>query len=112
EVIWVPVYRAREGKRGTVLEICGTSANLAIAEYVHAFLSATAERLWREHKRDHEIDFDRDRRTYLAGVMTGFAEKLAQQSAMHKSAGLVWVKDGDLESFFRRRHPHVRHVRH
>jgi hypothetical protein len=112
EVIWVPVYRAREGKRGSVLEICGTSANLSIAEYVHAFLTETAERLWREHKRTHSIGKDRDRRTYLAGVMTGFAEKLARQSAHHKTAGLVWIKDGDLESFFRRRHPHVRHVRH
>jgi hypothetical protein len=45
-------------------------------------------------------------------VMTGFAEKLARQSSAHKQAGLVWVKDGDLETFFRRRHPYVRHVRH
>jgi hypothetical protein len=112
EVIWVPVYRAREGKRGSVLEICGTSANLAIAEYVHAFLTETAERLWREHKRDRGIVLDRDRRTYLAGVMTGFAEKLARQATVNRAAGLVWVKDGDLETFFRRRHPHVRHVRH
>jgi hypothetical protein len=112
EVIWVPVYRVSEGKRGSVLEICGTSANLAIAEYVHAFLSETAERLWREHKDLHDIGFDRDRRTYLAGVMTGFAEKLARQATTHRSEGLVWVKDGDLAHFFRRRHPHVRHVRH
>lgn len=112
EVIWVPVYRALAGKRGSVLEICGTSANLAIAEYVHAFMTETAERLWRDHKKAHGITLDRDRRTYLAGVMTGFAEKLGRQAASHKAHGLVWVKDGDLEGFFRRRHPHVRHVRH
>ena len=29
-----------------------------------------------------------------------------------RSEGLVWVKDGDLTGYFRRRHPHVRHVRH
>ena len=46
EVIWVPVYRALEGKRGSVLELCGTPANLAMAEYVHAYLTRTAEQLW------------------------------------------------------------------
>ena len=112
EVIWVPVYRPREGKRGSVVEICGTAANLAIAEYVHAFLTETAERLWRDHKRAHRIGGNRDRRTYLAGVMTGFAEKLGRQTTKHIEQGLVWVRDADLGSFFRRRHPYVRHVRH
>jgi hypothetical protein len=112
EVIWVPVYRAREGKRGSVLEVCGSDANLAMAEYVHAFLTQTAARLWEEHKRAHAIRSNMDRRTYLAGVMTGFAEKLARQARVHAEDGLVWVKDGDLEGFFRTRHPYVRHVRH
>ncbi|HEY6463290.1 MAG TPA: DUF2786 domain-containing protein [Polyangiaceae bacterium] len=112
EAIWVPVYRPLEGKRGSVLEICGTRSNLAIAEYVHGFLHATAERLWNDHRRDRGIRTNRDRRTYLAGVMVGFADKLAQQEKRSKSEGLVWVKDGDLEHYFRRRHPYVRHVRH
>ena len=46
EGIWIPVYRPLEAKRGSVLEICGSSANLAIAEYVHGFLHQTADRLW------------------------------------------------------------------
>jgi hypothetical protein len=112
EAIWVPVYRPLEGKRGSVLEICGTQANLSIAEYVHGFMLETAERLWRDHKREAGIDSDRERRTYLAGVMAGFAEKLARQSTASRSEGLVWVRDGDLVGFFRRRHPYVRHVRH
>jgi Protein of unknown function (DUF2786)/SprT-like family len=112
EVIWVPVYRPLEGKRGSVLEVCGTRANLAMAEYVHAFLTQTADRLWAEHKRETLSRSNRDRRTFLAGVMAGFADKLARQSAGHKKEGLVWVKDGDLQGFFRRRHPYIRHVRH
>ncbi|HEY1691086.1 MAG TPA: DUF2786 domain-containing protein [Polyangiaceae bacterium] len=112
EAIWVPVYRALEGKRGSVLEICGTRSNLAIAEYAHGFLHATAERLWREHRNERGIHTNRDRRAYLAGVMVGFADKLAQQDKRSRSEGLVWVKDGDLERYFRRRHPYVRHVRH
>jgi hypothetical protein len=112
EAIWIPVYRPLEGKRASVLEICGTRSNLAIAEYVHGFLHATAERLWRAHKRAQAIGSDRDRRTYLAGVMAGFADKLARQEARSRSEGLVWVRDGDLATYFRRRHPYVRHVRH
>jgi predicted SprT family Zn-dependent metalloprotease len=112
EAIWVPVYRPLEGKRGSVLEICGTRANLAIAEYVHGFLRETADRLWCDHRRTNAISSNRERRAYLAGVMTGFADTLARQAAKSRSQGLVWVGDGDLARYFRRRHPHVRHVRH
>src|SRR3954471_25086782 len=31
QTIWVPVWRALEGKRGSVLEICGSKANLELA---------------------------------------------------------------------------------
>jgi hypothetical protein len=112
DVIWVPVYRVLEGKRGTVLELCGSEPNLAMAEYVHAFLTNTAEQLWAEHKRSEKIRSNRDRRVFLAGVMTGFADKLARQSVMHQEEGLVWVRDADLGGFFRKRHPHIRHVRY
>ena len=112
EAIWVPVYRPREGKRGSVLEICGSDENLEIAEYVHGYLEATAERLWREHKDKHAIRSDRERRTYKAGVMTGMQDKLNREAKKSASAGLVWVADGDLVSFFRQRHPHVRHIRY
>ena len=112
EAIWVPVYRPLEGKRGSVLEIVGSRANLSIAEYVHGFLLETAERLWRDHRQARGIRSDRDRRTYLAGVMVGFAETLARQERRSREEGLVWVKDGDLGRYFRHRHPHVRHIRH
>jgi len=112
EAIWIPVYRPREGKRGSVLEICGSAENVEIAEYVHGYLVATAERLWREHKAKHGIRGDRDRRTFLAGVMTGMSEKLARESKKSEEAGLVWVADGDLTKYFRKRHPYVRHIRY
>lgn len=112
ETIWVPCYRPREGKRASVLEVCGTPENLEIAEYVHGYLLETAERLWREHKERYGLRSDRDRRTYLAGVMTGMNDKLARESKKSEEAGLVWIADGDLERWFRTRHPHVRHVRY
>ncbi|MBX3189082.1 MAG: SprT-like domain-containing protein [Labilithrix sp.] len=112
EAIWVPVYRPHEGKRGSVLEICGTPENMEIAEYVHGYLVQTAARLWEEHKLEHGIASNRDRRTFLAGVMSGMSDKLAREAKKSATAGLVWVADGDLETYFRRRHPHVRHVRY
>ena len=75
-VIWTPSYLAGAGRRGYVLELCGTPANLEVAAYVHAFLTDTALRLWREHKRALGIRSDQDRRRFCAGVMAGFDEKL------------------------------------
>jgi hypothetical protein len=111
EVIWVPVYRPFEKKRGQVLEICGTLPNLEMAAYVHAFLSESAERLWNEHKREQGIESNRDRRTYLAGVIEGFREKLVAETKKHREHGMVWVGDADLETYYRKRHPHIRHTR-
>jgi hypothetical protein len=112
EVIWVPVYRPLEAKRGSVLEACGTPANLEMAAYVHAFLTHTADHLWREHKQAKDIRGDRERRTFLAGVMVGFLEKLNAQRTEHRQQGLVWVGDADLDGFYRKRHPRIVQVRH
>lgn len=112
EAIWVPVYRPAEGKRGSVLEICGTPQNVEIAEYVHGYLIETAARMWRDYKISVDIRSDRERRTFLAGVMSGFSEKLAREAKASREAGLVWVADGDLATYFRKRHPHVRHIRY
>jgi hypothetical protein len=112
EVIWVPVYRPMEGKRGSVLEVCGTEDNLEMAAYVHAFLLRTGEQLWREHQRELGIRSNRDRRTFMAGVMSGFLEKLRRQKTEAREQGLVWVGDADLRGFYKRRHPHIHHARY
>src|SRR5262249_50986261 len=64
EVIWVPVWRARQGKRGSVLEVCGTAVNLEMAAYVYDFLMATADRLWDDYKRAQRLSSNRDRLTF------------------------------------------------
>lgn len=111
EAIWVPGYRPEDGKRGSVLEICGSLANLEMASYVHDFLQHTAERLWLEHKRAEGIRRDRDRRSFIAGVMEGFRERLSAEKKRSADKGLVWVGDADLRRYHRTRHPHVRSVR-
>jgi hypothetical protein len=110
EAIWVQSYDAAAGRRGSVLEICGSVDNLELAAYVHDFLHAAGERLWAEHKARTGLRLDGERRTYLAGVMLGFAERLAQQEEAQRTEGLVWRGDADLDTFFRRRHPHIRRV--
>lgn len=109
EVIWVPAYRPRDCTRASVLEVCGTHANVEMAAYVHSFLTHTAEQLWNQHKRTHDLRSNRDRRTFLAGVMAGFRDKLRAARTAQQTEGLVWIKDGDLSSFYRKRHPSIRH---
>jgi hypothetical protein len=112
EVIWVPVWRPLDGRRGSVLEVCGSPANLELAEYVHAFVNHTGERLFRELKRARSSVRGRDRERFLAGLMAGFRDKLDGERKKSRSEGLVWRGDGELHSFFRRRHPHIRMTRH
>ncbi|MCS6899529.1 MAG: DUF2786 domain-containing protein [Myxococcales bacterium] len=112
ETIWIPVFRPELGKRGTILEICGTPANLDMAAYVHSFLRETAEHLWNAHKKSTRECSNRERQRFLSGVMQGFLEKLREQAKRNEEQGLIWVKDGNLEGYFRQRHPRVRTVRY
>lgn len=112
EVIWVPVWRPLEGKRGTVLEVCGSLENVELAEYTYAFLVHTAERLWREQKRRRGIRSDGGRQSFVAGVMAGFRDKLALERKKPENRALVWSGDPALGGFFRGRHPSIRHTHH
>lgn len=112
EVIWVPAYRRHEQRRGSVLEAIGSPENLELAAYVYDFLLGSAERSWRAHKLAHGIREDRERMSYFAGVMSGFAQKLQQQASAHKREGLVWQPEAKLTQYTRQRHPYLRTVSH
>ncbi len=112
ETIWVPVWRPLEGKRGSVIEVCGTRANVEMADYAHDFLMQTSDRLWREHKRAKAIASNRDRRAFLAGVMAGFRDKLASQKKVNREHGLVWRGDPALAAYLKQRHPRSHWTRH
>jgi Protein of unknown function (DUF2786)/SprT-like family len=104
-VIWVPAYLPLDGRRGRVLELCGTPGNLDVAVFVHGFLMHTSERLWRAHKRAEGIRSDRDRRRFAAGVMIGFEEKLDAGARQSRAEGLVVHADAQREAYLRRRYP-------
>ncbi len=111
QTIWVPVWQPLLGKRGSVLEICGSQANLELADYVHAFLNLTAERLFRDF-RSTATGRGAKRLTFIAGVMAGFRDRLERERKKSKAEGLVWVGDPALEGFFRKRHPRIRWTRY
>ena len=106
------MWRHDEGKRGSQLEICGAPENVELAAYVHAFLSDTAERLYREFKRVHRLPGDGERQSYLAGVIAGFHEKLTAERRITEAEALVWVGDPALSGYLRKRHPYIRHSYH
>jgi len=105
EAIWVPSYLAKQARTGRVLELCGTLSNLEVASYVYSFMLETGERLWREHKVRHAIDSDKERRRFLVGVMSGFAEKLRSGVQESRREGLIWVGDPGLADFLNQRYP-------
>jgi hypothetical protein len=111
QVIWVSVYRPFEGKRGRVLEVCGSEDNLELASYVHAYLTAAAERLWADYRAVHRIRSNAHRREFLAGVFTGVRDQLKKDQKQREKEGLVWVGDAELAQYFKRRHPHIRWLR-
>ena len=111
DIIWVPAYRSLEQKRGSVMEAIGTPENLDLAAYVYDFLVRTAERLWHLHRTERGIG-NAARRAYLAGVISGFAQKLAQQAKVHRAEGLVWVPHAELVQYTRKRHPYLRTIAH
>jgi hypothetical protein len=107
DVIWVYGFRPLDGKYGRVMEVCGRCENVDLADYVHDFVSRTAERLWKEHRVAEGVRNNRDRRAFLAGVMTGFRDQLDKQKKRQVGSGLIWLGDPELHSFFARRHPSI-----
>ena len=107
DVISIPVYVPRTGLHGRVYEITGTHANVEMASHVHAFLLATAERLWRELRGDARVQSGRDRIPFQTGVIRGFRDKLLLERVQLRGVGLVWVGDKRLDDFAKRRHPRV-----
>ncbi len=110
QCIWVGVWRVREGKSGSVLEVIGTTENVAMAEYVYSFLDHTADAQWTLHKRANGIRVDRDRRAFRTGVMMGFLEKLRAERKGQQETGLVWAGDPALEAHYHRRYPRIRAI--
>lgn len=109
ESIWGESYEPLEDRKGTILQIYGTPANLEMASYVYEYLTVVLQRLWEDYKRARKLRGNRERQRYYVGVVEGFYRKLRQQEETVRGAGvLVWRGDSRLRAYFRYHNPHVR----
>lgn len=111
ETIWVPSFEVNTGQTGQVLEVIGRPENLEMAAYVYEFLLHSAQRLWEQHQQMHPSTHNRERRTFLAGVMLGFAKRLQEQHQTEAQQGLVLCADRGVAHMLRQRHPRIRQIR-
>lgn len=110
EVISCPDYDAVEDVEGHSYHVYGTTANLAMAEYVHAYISSILPGLWEQHRAAHRLPGDRDRLQFFEGVVAGFRKKLEREESTRLAGehALVWRGDARLEEFYRWHHPRIR----
>lgn len=108
EVIWTHCYDTGRDVRGRALALVGRPDAVRLAQHVFAFLYASLERLWKQHKRSQGLRRNRDRKNFQRGVLDGFQKQLAEQREGDAERGLVWLGDAQLGRFYRQRFPHIR----
>lgn len=101
-------YDPNSCTEGRYIEITGTPENLEMAHYVYDFLNGVGERLWRQAAATKGLRGERERQRFLAGLLSGFSEKLHRERARAESTGLVWVGDPRLAAWIDQRHPQRR----
>ena len=111
EVLWARSYEARVDREGTILQLYGTATNLEMATYVYEYMTALIQRLWLDFRTQNDIDGNRERMRYYAGVMQGFHAKLKDEAAAtrprSRGSALVWQGDHRLRDYYRYLNPHV-----
>ncbi len=109
ETLWVYGFLQHKNKKGRILEIYGTPENVEMAEYVHDYLHNISDLWWKEYKREKKITGDKNRRTFIYGLLSGFYNKLDSQTVSGKSHSLIWKGDPRLKEYYRRRNPKIRY---
>jgi Protein of unknown function (DUF2786)/SprT-like family len=125
EIIWHTAFNPRTGRSGHELEVCGTSENVEVAEYIHDFLMREALAAWERTRDSKKFAEAREeetgshygtpetergytlaaRKSFLAGFISGFRSTLRDARIAEEKAGLVLARDAALEAFFKKRHP-------
>ena len=120
QTIIVTTYDAEKCSAVKAFEMVGSTDNLAMAEYVFNFLCNSVEKLWEDYRKKTGAKGS-EKRSFCAGVLKGFCEKLdandqAQNEEILRGTGcqttslLIVDQDPHLNRLFRERHPNVRKI--
>jgi len=112
ECIWIPAYVANKERMGKVLEISGTTSNVKMGSYVHAFITRVIHEQWMAFNHDRRLTARR-KTDFALGLLHGFLEKLRAQEKVWEHSGhalyaLIRKKDAGLNQYVRQRYPHLR----
>lgn len=111
DAVWGFSFDAKRLKRGSILMLHGRPAQLDMAIHVHAYLTDSLPRLWRDYCVEHGVTSNRGRLDYYWGILEGLRQKLESQSGvLEASTGLVWQGDAGLSDFVADLHPGSRSV--
>jgi hypothetical protein len=77
--VLVNLFQPDTGEHCRVIQIFGSKAQVAVAEYCYVFLENRLAVLWEERRRHLDGPARRARNSYYLGILGGFREKLAQQ---------------------------------
>ena len=94
ETIWVSSFDVRTGNQCPP-RCWGGQKISKCRRYVAIFCCTLAESLRQAHKAKLGISSNRERRTFLSGVIIGFANRLREQKRTQQQQGLVWVADAE-----------------
>ncbi|MCR4574427.1 MAG: DUF2786 domain-containing protein [Lentisphaeria bacterium] len=95
---------------GRTLEVSGTPLDVRIASYAFDFLENYVDMAWENQptavRRSGGM---RRRRDFAIGVYSAFYEVLEAQNRRPEMQALVHVEHPELDSYYNKRYPHVRH---
>ncbi len=114
ETIWIQAWVVERNRLGRVLEISGTPENLAMAEYVFAFINRYIEHAWAEFRSRSGVSGRRRQSDFAVGVVKGFHETLTRDETTKadgtQTSALILARDAELHSYFRTRYPRIRNT--
>jgi hypothetical protein len=113
-VIHTTLFDATDCEEYKAAEIMGSKQNVLMAEYVYHFLRQKIQMLCKEYRQQSKCSALQSR-SYAIGLMTGFIQKLDEESTVPRSSeqnALVKVCDKQINEFLKYRHPKITNKRY
>lgn len=105
QCVWATTYNIQRDRTERELEVIGRRHDVDMAAWVHDFLHAETDRLWRRARAAGQVRGRSGKREFVSGVLIGFRDKLRAEQADCAERGLVWLGDADLKTFTQQRYP-------